>query len=691
LRDGEVVSALTDDRLTPAGNEAGTPTGDRKFRPDVQGLRALAILIVVLFHADIPGIPGGYVGVDVFFVISGFVITGLLLREREATGSTSLRVFYGRRARRIIPAATLVIVATVIGAYAFIGSSTGRDTAVDGQWASVFLANFHFAASGTNYLASQQPPSLLQNFWSLAVEEQFYILYPTVFLVAAGLFSRWSVRLRVGLLLGATVIGSYVLSIAFTAANPSSAFFSPFTRAWELALGGLVAVSSDSLRRLPQLLATAITWLGCGAILVATLTFTSATSYPGSLAVIPVVGAALVIAGGTSRPTWGAESLLGLRPVQWLGLVSYSLYLWHWPILMIAAQAHGSGSLSVQDNVLLLLISLAAAIGTYLLLENPVRHSPFLVGRKWASIVIGLCLIASTLAFTTVAVRTTKPSLTGSLTTAASGSICRPPSKRVVTRLRTQYEVNSTQRQAQGPTNPIRMLVIGDSTACTMLTGLSVVGPSYGLKVENGAVIGCGIVSDTIAPYYSNNINLLASTAQCQQRAKEAEAKGFRSGKPSVVLWGSTDEGSSIVNPPDGGTVVAIGTSEWKTVMSQRIDARVTQFIRSGQKVVLLLEPPKVHRGRRGQLDAEDSNIAAMNGLLKLEALRHPRKVAVVDLARRVCPSGPPCPYFVPGFGRGPHGTDAVRPDDVHYGPAGSVWVAEWLVPKVLAALKHLS
>ncbi len=154
-------------------------------RPDVQGLRAVAILLVVLFHAAIPGFTGGYVGVDVFFVISGFVITGVLLRERVATQRTSILTFYGRRARRIIPAASLVIIVTVIAAFHYLGPLTGHATAVDGRWAAIFLANFHFAAEQTNYLASQQPPSALQNFWSLAVEEQFYIVYPTLFLIVA--------------------------------------------------------------------------------------------------------------------------------------------------------------------------------------------------------------------------------------------------------------------------------------------------------------------------------------------------------------------------------------------------------------------------------------------------------------------------------------------------------------------------
>ena len=146
-------------------------------------MRASAILLAIVYHAGLAGFHGGYVGIEVFFVISGFVITGLLLREREATGSTSIRNFYGRRARRIIPAATLVVIVTVIASYHWLGPSIGHQTAVDGQWAALFLANFHFAAIHTNYLVAQAPPSPLLNYWSLGVEEQFYIVYPTLFLL----------------------------------------------------------------------------------------------------------------------------------------------------------------------------------------------------------------------------------------------------------------------------------------------------------------------------------------------------------------------------------------------------------------------------------------------------------------------------------------------------------------------------
>jgi len=177
-------------------DEAGTAPGDRRFRPDVEGLRAVAVLLVVLYHANMPGLSGGFVGVDVFFVISGFVITGLLLRERASTDHTSLRSFYGRRVRRILPAATLVIVATVIATYAVLGVIYGNPTAVAARWTAVFLATFHFSGTGTDYLTATLPPSPLQNFWSLTVEEQFYLVYPAIFLVAASVRSTASLRAR---------------------------------------------------------------------------------------------------------------------------------------------------------------------------------------------------------------------------------------------------------------------------------------------------------------------------------------------------------------------------------------------------------------------------------------------------------------------------------------------------------------
>ena len=388
-------------QLLPRGDESGTAPGDRPFRPDVEGLRAVAVLLVVLFHSGVSALSGGFVGVDVFFVISGFVITGVLLRERASSGRTSILAFYGRRCRRIIPAATLVIVVTVGLAYWFLGIAGGIPTATDGRWAAVFLANFHFIATGTNYLTSQQPPSPLQNFWSLAVEEQFYLVYPTLFLLVAGV-RVLSLRLRLVVFLIVVIGVSFAYSVIDTHSNPIDAYFSPFTRAWELALGALVAVCTPWLLKTPARLAAWATWLGLGAIIIAAVIFNSHTAYPGSLVAVPVVGAALIIAGGMNAHRNGAEALLRLAPFRWLGRLSYSLYLWHWPILIIAAEYAGKTSLSVKDNLGWVLVALIASVITYRLIENPVRHSKRLRRIRWGSVGLGVGLVALTLAAITI-------------------------------------------------------------------------------------------------------------------------------------------------------------------------------------------------------------------------------------------------------------------------------------------------
>ena len=358
---------------------------------------------MVLYHAGLSTLSGGYVGVDIFFVISGFVITGVLLRERTSSERTSLLAFYGRRSRRIIPAATLVIVVTVIATYAVLGVVYGNQTAIDARWTAVFLANFHFAAVGTNYLSAQQPPSPLLNFWSLAVEEQFYLVYPTLFLLIAAVRSRWSLQVKLAAGLVAVIVASFTFSVLQTAADPTAAYFSPFTRSWELALGALVAVGTKWLLGIPRPIGGVMTWVGVAAIAFGAIQFNSHTAYPGSLVAIPVVGAALVMAGGTCSPRWGAESVLRLGPAQWIGKLSYSIYLWHWPILIIAADVAGKSSLPFRQNIVWLLVALGAAVTSFYLVESPFRRT--FRGRSsrtaaWAPIGLGVLLILVSLGVT---------------------------------------------------------------------------------------------------------------------------------------------------------------------------------------------------------------------------------------------------------------------------------------------------
>jgi prepilin-type processing-associated H-X9-DG protein len=391
-----------DPELLESGDQVGTAPSDRRFRRDVQGLRAVAVALVVLYHANFRLFPGGFVGVDVFFVISGFVITGVLLRHARGGGGVAFADFYARRSRRIIPASALVIIIVVVAEFRLNGVIYGSLAALVGKAASIFMANIHFARVGTNYFTSTRPPSPFLNFWSLAVEEQFYLVYPALFLGVIALRVRRSVEARLIAFLSLVIVASFSLSVIQTASNPAVAFYSPLTRAWELALGGLVACAAPWLLKLPVQLRSAITWLGLAGIVVAALAFSTSTAYPGWLVALPVVGTGMVIAGGTGPIGLhrGAELILGLRPFQAFGSISYSWYLWHWPILVIAAECAGRHRLGFRENIPYLALGLAAAIATYLVVENPIRHLAVLRRLPWASIGVGVVITAVTFAFT---------------------------------------------------------------------------------------------------------------------------------------------------------------------------------------------------------------------------------------------------------------------------------------------------
>jgi peptidoglycan/LPS O-acetylase OafA/YrhL len=399
----ELRVALVPGNLT-ADVEPATPEsepGDRSFRPDVEGLRGLAIALVLAYHAAVPHLAGGYVGVDVFYVISGFVITGVLLRAGTEQARTTLLSFYARRARRIIPAAVVVIVLTTLAAYHWLGFISGDQTADDGRWASMFLANLHFSAIGTNYLASQTAPSPLQNFWSLAVEEQFYLVFPALFLLVSRARSSLPQRPRLAVTLGVVVIISFTWCVSYTNLDAIAAYFSPFTRAWELALGALVAVMTPQLARIPTGLARAASWIGLAGVIAAAALFNAQTAYPGAAAALPVVSTALVIAGGTRSHRVGAAMLLDLSAVRFVGRISYSLYLWHWPILTIVAEYYGSTQ-PWRVNLIWILVAFACAVASYFVIERPIRTWKVLARRPAFSVGLGLALSGATLAFLTV-------------------------------------------------------------------------------------------------------------------------------------------------------------------------------------------------------------------------------------------------------------------------------------------------
>ena len=364
----------------------------RSFRPDIQALRAVAVLLVVMFHAHIPGFHAGFLGVDVFFVISGYVITTVLLQERETSSANSISGFYGRRIRRILPAATLVLIVTLFAVYHWLGVVSGVVNANDAKWVAAFMGNFHFASTGTQYLTANAPPSALQQYWSLAVEEQFYLVWPVLFIALVGIWPKVAMQRKLLVALGVIIAASLTWSIIETGQNQVWAFFSPLTRAWELALGAALAVAAPHLRDRSPRVGIVLTWLGYLVIAGATWAFSETTPWPGSAVMVPVLATGAVILGGTLRQREGFGPVTRSAPVQWFGNTSYSLYLVHWPIIIIATE-YAVQPLSTRNNVLLILASIAAAAISYYLIENPIRRSTFLRDNKLATFVMGAGLI----------------------------------------------------------------------------------------------------------------------------------------------------------------------------------------------------------------------------------------------------------------------------------------------------------
>ena len=360
-----------------------------RYRPDIDGLRALSILAVVLHHFDVPFFGGGFVGVDVFFVISGYLITGIVLGDIRK-GVFSFRRFYERRARRLLPTLSIVLLATFALAVVVL---TPQDVQIFSKsmfYTLIFAANLFFAEQGGYFSASLENAPLLHT-WSLAVEEQFYIVWPIVLLALARVLPRWTLPVTAVL-----IALSFGAALMLGDSHGSGAFFYPHTRAWELLAGCSLALGVPQARRG---LTEAASALGLGLILFAIFSYDDQTIFPGLATVAPVLGAALVIWSGATTAT-RVSQVLAWRPFVFVGLVSYAWYLWHWPLLVLY-RYRVERALDLSETTGLILLSFALAVASWRFLEQPVRHGafwkprPFAVGAASASVAILLGMAAS--------------------------------------------------------------------------------------------------------------------------------------------------------------------------------------------------------------------------------------------------------------------------------------------------------
>lgn len=399
----------------------GVATGTARVLEEIQGLRALAVALVVIYHVWPASLPGGFLGVDVFFVISGYLIGSHLLREVQASERVSLTRFWVRRIKRILPAAFLVLIACTVIAAVALPETLRANTFLQIGAASVYVVNWVLASQSVDYLAASEPPTIVQHFWTLSVEEQFYIVWPIL-----SVFTLWLARritkgkslspstrtTIVGVLALVATLATFGYSLQLTAYAPSLAYFSTLARAWEFGAGvtlaSLVLLVPRYFERLREHRlwgqSRLLTLLGLAMVIGSSILIDGSSAFPAPIGLVPVFGTLLVIIGGFA-PRWSIGSVLGLRPVQFLGDISYATYLWHWPFIIWFSYAFAREP-SLKTGLVLIAVSLAAAWLTKVFVEDPMRRTRVFSTQRWpaytfagggAALVIGLTILAGSM------------------------------------------------------------------------------------------------------------------------------------------------------------------------------------------------------------------------------------------------------------------------------------------------------
>ena len=624
--------------------------------PALDGIRGLAVAAVLAYHLN--RLRGGYLGVDAFFVLSGFLITSLLLAEWTASGAGTieLRRFWARRARRLLPALFVVLLAVAAYAAAWSGAAARGQIRGDGLATLFYVANWHAILAGHGYWALFSARSPLEHTWSLAIEEQFYVLWPLVVLGAL----RWrkgSLRSLLGLVLGLAALSAGAMALLYhPGVDPSRVYYGTDTRAAAILLGAALAIvlrlraPADATGRTRSRAGLEVLAFGATAGLGwawATVGGTSGGLYRGGF-VLCGLAVVAVIASATHPRRGPVGVLLSAAPLRWLGRISYGLYLWHWPLYLALSpsRTHLSG---LELDAVRVSVTLAVAIVSYHLVEMPIRRGAL---AGWRVRALAPASVAAVLAGLLVATTGAEPALSlasSSEGRRASSSPAPPP-----------------------PTGAVRILVVGDSVALTVARGMDEVGAEEGIAVLNRGLLGCGVARASGAVRLGSG-QVVTETAECHA-APARWAGDLQTFRPdvSMLLVGAWDAADRQLN----GRWTHPCQSTFDRWYDGEISAAV-QLLSSASAPVVLVTAPYLRSDVVSASQAEtDRRIDCLNAVFRKAGAHNPR-VRLVDLASRVCPSHA-CLTREDGV--------TLRPDGVHYdGPGGPV-IARWLVPRVLDA-----
>ncbi len=555
--------------------------GALRYQPALDGIRALSVLAVIAYHDDYPIARGGFLGVDAFFVLSGFLITTLLVLDYRRHAGISLARFWSRRARRLLP--PLVIVLVVVAAYVHLDVASWNRVSLrnDGLASLLYVANWRFIATGHSYFELFASPSPLRHMWSLAIEEQFYLVWPLVTVLCLKL-ARGSVRLLAALCACGIGASTIVMASTFNPHDPSRAYYGTDTRAHSLLIGALLGVllivwtPRATARRV-------IAVLGVLAALAVVISWTQVSGtgesyYRGGSALYAVTVAVVITAALQPGPL---QRVLSWQSLAWIGRISYGLYLWHWPVnvWLVPSRLHIGAT---QLNLLRLALTFLLATASYYLVERPIRHGAAHSRRRtWAFLAV-VPLVSGALV-ASAAGAAEPPGYVGGF---GHPSTCGGPSAAEA------QQALDTVRQERGdrvlPRGAVhRILILGDSIACSFYTGLRAVGHDAGIVVDQGSVIGCGIVSDQVEA--TGEERAMIGDEICHGLVERTVIGALARSDPDVVVWLSNWER---FNLDIDGTTIAANTPTGDNIILARMDAALPRLTAHGARLAIVTIPP---------------------------------------------------------------------------------------------------
>jgi peptidoglycan/LPS O-acetylase OafA/YrhL len=654
--------------VIPSQDQAAN-RGERhlSYQPALDGIRALAVGAVLAYHAGLPWARGGFLGVDAFFVLSGYLITSLLLLEWRARGAIGLTAFWARRARRLLPALFLMLIGVAGYAVFFaapeeLGKLRGDALATIG-----YVANWRPLFSGQSYFDQFSVPSPLRHTWSLAIEEQWYAFWPLLLLVLL----RWR-RASLGSLLAISLImmagSAFLMGWLFhPGADPSRVYYGTDTRAQALLMGAALAMlllQRGPLRSRPASQMLQIAAVVCAVYIGWVWATTSGNSvflYRGGFLLL-AAAVAVVIAASVQPKAGPIGRMLSLPPLRSLGLISYGVYLWHWPIYLVLTPDRtgwdGYGLFAAR-----VLVTLAIAVASYKLIEMPVRRGAL---RQWrASWTLAPSAAAGLVVALVIVTRGGAPAV--SLSTSASAAMPSIDS------------MSQPDGAGAAVSAPIRVMLLGDSVALSMGWGLEREGPALGFSVWNKGGLGCGFLpGDEELDAYGKWSATKAETCREWRSNWLSDVDAFQ---PDVVvlLFGPWDTLDLTV----GDRLLEVGTPEWEAYALNELSHTVDLLSSRGAEVILLTSPCFKPRDlgvdSAADVRLNPQRVDELNDLYWEFARQRAAQVVIADLNRLVCPEGEYTDVTIDGVG--------LREDGVHFTPEGADIVARWLAPQIIAAV----